>query len=185
VSSDGYPENMLDPLKIFSGNLIYLGSELNLSIKPAGNFNYYYNVDCDAGTLSTYESQIYWRNAPSNWKERGWNCWANKKGNYGWNEWRKGKKLDTYKYPKCINISIIEDTKYTIKDIKDLSNKCGWYYKNLIKGGSKDIHNIHTLIKADNEVYNNLYVIPYENLPLHVTSTNAHETLMWRLNYGK
>lgn len=72
----------------------------NLTPGTVGNPYYYYEVDQLKHTVTMWDSDVYWVNAPDDWKERGYNCWQGKNGRYGYSNWRKGKKLKHLKTGK-------------------------------------------------------------------------------------
>jgi hypothetical protein len=102
MGGDGYPENVLPIIENIMakfenhcvsftfGEII---SKLFLFPGHVGNFCYYYKIDLDTETVTCWESNTYWVNAPKDWKEKGWSCWMGKNGKYGYTNWRKGKKV--------------------------------------------------------------------------------------------
>lgn len=193
VNSDGYPSFVASPLMKFSGDIPSINEYLYLTISPAGNFDYYYELDCDVPSLTYGEAQIYWRNAPPDWKERGWHCWIDDKhDNYGWSEFRKGKILDILPiHSDPISIKISSNNRYTLQDIKSyiaLNSYASWTLKRVLRS-SKNLDIIHTYIQGDDVIHNYMYDIPYEDIPLYIsdddTSDIGNSIYKWRLNVGK
>lgn len=191
VNSDGYPDRLVTPLENFSGSILPLTEDLSLSISPAGNVDYYYDIDCDAATLTYWQSQSYWCNAPDNWEQLGWNCWEGENGKYGYPSWRKGKKLDTISIsPHPITVLLTANNKYTTEDIKSYISSGlwgSWSLKILLKS-SKDPNVFHTFIQGDDTIHDLLYKMPYEDIPIRIFDNNATDRtdiLKWRLNVGK
>jgi hypothetical protein len=103
--SDAYPDTVRDFLK----SLATLGyvpdvdwlAQQNpagpLSPGVVGNPYYYYEVNQRTQSVRIWKAEIYWVNAPVDWKERGYNCWQNEQGRWGYSNWRKGKLLETFK----------------------------------------------------------------------------------------
>lgn len=182
ISSDGYPSRILEPLKTFDGDIANLAHELYMNIDPAGNVDYYYQINCDTNTLTYWRSQIYWRNAPEDWKERGWNCWLGKNGKYGWSEWRKGKKLEEYRYPKYLSIKIIPETKYPYKALRSLPEmvEYGKYTLTKLFKKTKDPDIIHTFLEGDMFINKCMYEIPLDEVPIHLYGNIS--LLTWRLH---
>lgn len=60
-----------------------------------GNPYYIYEVDQTRNRVSAWSSEIYWCNAPADWKRRGYVCYRNERtGRYGYHNFRKGKRLN-------------------------------------------------------------------------------------------
>jgi len=115
-NSSAYPSEIMKPLLLFAISTyaknnyfgegkdgfyenpegFYLGEfirDLNLSIGHVGNPSYYYEIDFVKQTIKVWANAMYWVNAPSDWKERGWYCYLYKSNNYGYHAWRKGKLI--------------------------------------------------------------------------------------------
>ena len=66
---------------------------VGLTLGQIGNPSYFYEIDFKSNLVRVWESKTRWINAPEDWKARGWNCYQNSKGKYGWDSWVKGKMI--------------------------------------------------------------------------------------------
>ena len=78
--------------------------ECNLTLGHVGNFCYAYEIDFKKKTVKAWNSNTRWVNAPENWEERGWSCYKNEKGKWGYTTWVKGKMLINIKFKEMIRI---------------------------------------------------------------------------------
>ena len=106
--SDAYPESVREFLKQLAAMKEMPDVDWLAENNPAGpltpgtvgNPYYYYEVNQLKGTVTMWDSSIYWVNAPEDWKARGWNCWQGENGRYGYSNWRKGKRLERFQVAK-------------------------------------------------------------------------------------
>lgn len=122
-NSSAYPSWIMEPILRFIGsaasNLLETGkivfydapdtfalSELidkcGLTLGTIGNFSYHYEIDFVNKTIKVWDSNTRWVNAPIDWKERGYGCWENEKGKYGWTNWVKGKLLYSKRFDELV-----------------------------------------------------------------------------------
>jgi hypothetical protein len=67
--------------------------DCGLTLGQIGNPSYFYEIDFAQKKIRVWGYKMRWINAPLDWKERGWNCYENKNGKYGWHSFIKGKLL--------------------------------------------------------------------------------------------
>lgn len=181
LSTDAYPDNISPTLYTYRGNPEVLSS-LWVDIIPAANFQYFYKIDSDAGTLTVWQSTCYWVNAPFDWRAQGLHCYQDSTGlKYGWESFRKGKKLEEHHINRS-PIQIIPDTRYTPQDIK-LLKKCAPYGIRTLKTSDPSI--MRTYIAPQEDVYRVLYDMPLEEVPLHIDDKFFKDFYKWRLMVGK
>lgn len=123
-NSSAYPSLMMEPIikfvgstasrnAIFKGNLDFYDnpdsfalSELidkcGLTLGRIGNFSYHYEIDFVLKHIKVWDNNLRWVNAPSDWRERGYNCWENEKGKYGWTNWVKDKLLYSKRFDELV-----------------------------------------------------------------------------------
>jgi hypothetical protein len=108
-NGDGYPSNVLIEVFEFvasvgrlekrkktffaepdSSAIASLIDELALSFGHVGNFSYYYEINFVTQTVKVWEYETYWKNAPADWKEKGWQGVYENKGKFGYTWFRKG-----------------------------------------------------------------------------------------------
>ena len=132
---------------------------------------------------------MYWKNAPSDWKEKQYNCWKGKNGKDGWTEWRKGKPVHKGMVNEYKPFQVPNDPgPYTSKELKLLRESKDYDVRLLALNWKKPY-----LVKAgmivDEELYNLMYEFPFEDLPLKINEYRPewkqHTILKWRLEIRK
>ena len=113
ANSSAYPSNVMDDLLKFAMStatenaggingfydepdpeaLSNFINDLYLTLGHVGNPTYFYDVDFVNKRVKVWGYASRWINAPSDWKERGWNCWVGKNGKYGYTSFVKGRNL--------------------------------------------------------------------------------------------
>ena len=182
VNSDGYPDRILPILKRYKGDVTLLDNEFSMEVP--GNPSYYYELNCDNGIVTCWGTQTYWRNAPKDWRERGWNCWQNDKGDYGYSNFRKGKiEFNTRVSQTPIKIKLYPNAQYSPKDILSLKKETwiSWDLKQLLKRRNTTPDILYTYIYAERDIHRKMYVIPYNDIPLYINEEGT-EILKWRLS---
>ena len=188
VSGDGYPSRVMPELKAWDGTLESL-TDLYLQVGRIGNFYYAYELNLDTGEIKAWDAKTYWVNAPSDWKERGWNCWENSDGKPGYTSWRKGKVVEAAKIENCKPLVINRDSDpiYNSKELKKLRNKNDYEAQYLAKYWKDPIKN-KLYVSADKDAYEYMYAYSDEDLPLHMAEMVSHpqwreaKIYNWRLN---
>jgi hypothetical protein len=87
-----------------------------LTLGTIGTPSYYYEVDFVKQTVRVWESKTRWVNAPIDWKERGWNCYQNSKGKYGWDNHVKGKLIYSKKLVELVK-DVVDGEVHLYKDV--------------------------------------------------------------------
>lgn len=83
-------------------NLSEFIDDCGLTLGKIGNPTYYYEIDFVKQTVRVWNNKLRWINAPIDWRERGYNCWENKKGSYGWTEWVKNKLIYSKRFDELV-----------------------------------------------------------------------------------
>ena len=101
IGSDCYPETIIPWLKelvrrnyVDMAHFFGVNPAGNLQLGKIGNPYFIYEVDLDNGIIRAWSTQVRWRNAPEDWRARGWNCWLGENGKYGFPVWVKGKRVE-------------------------------------------------------------------------------------------
>jgi len=189
IGTDAYPDRILPTLKDYSGDVYRIASLVDPY--PAGNWDYWYEIDSDRGTLTTWEGRTRWANAPDDWEARGWHCWMNENTRrYGYHIWVKGKKLDTWTYPEPIPLLIHKDPRgYTPQDIRVLRRtvSCSQWWVRGRKAPSPD--HTYTYLRGVGEWTARPHQIMYQwdrkELVCHLNDEHELDLIKWRLQTGK
>lgn len=187
INSSAYPREIIPELLKYDGT----PESLDLGLEPGqvGNFSYFYELDVTSGTLKVWDSTTYWQNAPKNWKEKGYNCWMGKNGQYGYTNWKKKNRLDILGYTtKPVNpyrglIKLVENDQFTRDQLKEYSDEhigCLQYYMKKLRF---DPTKVHTWLAACPDYYTPMYEESLDEQALKINSnyTIEKEIANWRL----
>lgn len=76
-----------------SFNLSDFINSCGLTLGHVGNPSYFYEINFVKQTVKVWDYKTRWVNAPTLWKEKGYHCYQNKDGVWGWTVFGKGKVI--------------------------------------------------------------------------------------------